>query len=135
MARFYTPTSEQEEGWKEWVSERPAAVRAVAERFDPWSLYRLKSSGHRVSVYSFSEGPPVTLTVAVLADFNAVMFERQVFGILPDDLEPCELPAENEVVGALMSQEEVEENLDALRVTVRPDLWQMSEDGTAMRKN
>lgn len=108
MARYVDPTPEQEAGYREWLAERPAHVRAVAERFDPWSLYRLKSSGHRVTVYSFGEeaGGKVTLTVNVTGEFNVVSFARRVFGIDPDDLEPCELPAPDEPVGAVLVQEE-----------------------------
>lgn len=134
MARVHEPTAEQEAGWAAWVAERPPAVRAVAERFDPWSLYRLKSSGHRVLIYSFDEADPVTLTVDVLARYNQLAFERRVFGIPPDDLEPCEPPAADEPVGAALTQEEVGENLDAIRVAVRPDLWTMDADGRAVRK-
>jgi hypothetical protein len=110
-------------------------VRAVAERFDLWSLYRLKSSGHRVTIYSFRESDPVTVTVNVLGDFNALIFERQVFGVAPDDLEPCDLPSADELVGSVIPAGEVEENIDALRVIVRPDLWNMGEDGKAHRKH
>jgi hypothetical protein len=47
MARISEPTAKEEAEWKEWVASRPAAVRAIAERFDPWTLYRMKSSGFR----------------------------------------------------------------------------------------
>lgn len=135
MARIEEPSAEHEAEWKSWVADRPSAVRAVAERFDPWSLYRMKGTDQRVTVYSFSEGPTVTLTVNVLADFNLLVFERQVFGIDPDDLEPCEIPAQNEPVGAVLSQEQVaENNIDAMRVAIRPDLWRMGDDGIAVRR-
>jgi len=133
MARLFEPTKAQLAHWRKWVKSRPPAVRAVAERFDPWSLYRLKSSGHRVTIYSFSGDG--TLTVNVTGQFNAVMFDRQVFGIAPDDLEPCEPPAPDEAVGTLMTPEDVDANRDALRVMVRPDLWVMNDDGTARRKH
>ncbi len=117
MARIIDPTEEQEQGYREWVAARPPAVRAVAERFDPWSLYLLKTSNHRVTIMSFGEGidGSVTLTVRVSGDYNAVMFERDVFGINPDDLTPCELPAPDEHTGALLTQEEAYENIDAIR--------------------
>lgn len=134
MARIYNPTREDEEAWATWVSERPPSVRKVAERFDMWSLYRMKSTGHRVMVYSFSEGDPVTLTVDVLGDFNLVAFERRVFGIDPDDLEPCDAPQPGEPVGSVMTQDDVADNIDGLRVAVRPDLWAMGDDGKAKRK-
>lgn len=130
--RFEQPTAEQERGWAKWVRSRPALVRATAERFDPWSLYRLKSTGDRVVVMSFSEDG--TLTVAVTGRFNRVWMERKVFGVDPDDLEPCDLPGPDEVLGSVLSQDEVEDNIDTLRVMVRPDLWVMGPDGKAVRR-
>lgn len=135
MSAYVKPTAEQEAGWKKWVAERSEKVRLVAEKFEPWSLYRLKSTGHRVTIVSFSETDPVTLTVAVTGEFNAVAFDRQVFGISPDDLEPCELPDADEPLGTAMSATEVGENIDAMRVMVRPDLWEMGPDGKARRKD
>lgn len=136
MARFKEPTLTQEREWKKWVASRPVGVRAVASRFEPWSLYRLKSTGHRVTVQSFgeTEDGTVTLTVAVTGEFNKVLHERAVFGIDPNDLEPCNLPLPGEPLGADLSQTEVEENLDALRVMIRPDLWMFDDAGNAQRK-
>jgi hypothetical protein len=133
MARFTEPTVEQETEWDNWVTERPECVRVIAERFDPWSLYRLKSSGHRVIIYSFLEDG--TVTVIVSGEYNHVLADRKVFGIDPDDLEPCELPGEDELTGSMMSNEDVHENIDLLRVAVRPDLWELNDDGKAVLKN
>lgn len=136
MARIVEPTSEQEAGYRDWVASRPPHVRTVAERFDPWSLYRLKS-GHRVTVLSFGEAKDgcVTLTVNVSGEFNLLAFERQVFGVPPDDLEPCDLPDAAEPIGAVLSADHVEDNIDTLRVLVRPDLWIVdTATGKAVRK-
>jgi hypothetical protein len=130
--RFCKPTKKQQDGYRKWVKKLPKKVRAVAERFDIWTLYRLKSSGDRVMLQSFDGDG--TLTVAVSGKFNLVIAERQVFGVPPDDLEECDLPAPDEKLGALMTTEEAVDNLDAMRVLVRPDLWVMTEDGTAVRK-
>lgn len=111
MANWYEPTDAQLSGWAAWVASRPEAVRRVAERFYPWKLYRLKSSGHRVYPVSISEHSrldslgnriydPPTLSVAVIGRFNLVAFERKVFGVAPDDLEECELPAPGEPLGS-----------------------------------
>lgn len=102
MANVYEPTDAQEKAWKDWCTTRPPAVRAVALRFRPWKLYQLKSSGHRVTIRSFGEEKDgtISLTVAVTGEFNAVMFERGVFGIKPDDLVECELPLPGEIVGS-----------------------------------
>ena len=101
MARFREPTPEERDAWDAWVAERPEPIRKVAERFDPWSLYRLKTSGHRVTLYSLYEveGGAIQLTVSVTGQYNVVAFERNVFGINPDDLEECELPLPGEPVG------------------------------------
>jgi len=133
MARIFNPSPEQEEGWREFVQSRPESVRLVAARFEPWSLYRLPN-GQRVTIMSFGEQEDgtVTLRVAVTAEFNAVLFERQVFGINPDDLTSCDLPSPDERVGSMLTEVEVVENLDALRVMGRPDLWVMNADGHAI---
>ncbi|CAM5999267.1 unnamed protein product [Sphagnum balticum] len=136
MAHLYEPNDEMKSEWAEFVSSRPDAVRKVAERFNPWTLYRIGKDGHRVTLYSFGEHEDgsVTLTVNVTGEFNCVVFERRVFGIKPEDLEECDLPAEGEIMGALLHGEEVDDNIDALRVMVRPDLFEMNEDGEAVRK-
>ena len=118
MARFMEPSDGAKRIYEAWVIARPPLVRAVAERFDPWSLYRLKSSGHRVTIYCFDEDAEdghVTLQVDVSAAFNCVLFERRVFGVPPEDIEPCELPTEDDMTGALLRQNEVEAHLPMLR--------------------
>jgi hypothetical protein len=129
MARYTEPTPEQEKLWQKWLAERPDNVRKVAEKFDPWSLFRMKSSGHRVYVIGFDVGDTVTLRVAVTGAFNRVRFERQVFGIEPDDLEPCQLPGPDEPLGTELTQEEAWEQMDELRLEIRPDLWVRDERG------
>jgi hypothetical protein len=113
MNRVFLPTPEEEREYRDWIASKSEKVKAVAERFDPWSLYRMKSTGHRVILYSFDEqkGGEVTLTVTVSGDFNTVFFERNVFGINPDDLEPCEPPLPNENLGTFLDQDEAREFL------------------------
>ena len=106
------PTEESRENWKAWVAARPAHVRAVIERhgFQPWKLYRMKSTGHRVTIAAFDEqkGDRITMRVNVTGEFNLVQFERQVFGVDPNDLEECDLPDPAEPLGSLdISVEEV----------------------------
>lgn len=114
---YYEPTDEQQKGWEKFLESRPAHVRAVAEKFQPWTLYRMKSTGHRVTIASFSENTDgsVTLVVNVTGQFNLVFFERAVFGIPPEDLEECDLPERDELVGAALDGSEVEQNIDAIR--------------------
>jgi hypothetical protein len=100
---LYEPTDEERVAWELWVAERPDAVRVVAERFSPWQLYRLKTSGHRVTLVAFDEETTgdITLRVFISGDHNFLAFERSVFGIKPDDLEPCDPPEPGERVGSL----------------------------------
>lgn len=137
VARIVEPTPEEEAEWKRWVSERPPAIRNVAELFDPWSLYRMKDTGSRVTVESFSEAKDgsVTVTVAIGGDYNIVFFEREVFGVNPDNLEPCEPPPQNKATGAILSQNDVSENIDMLRVMLAPDIWETGPDGQSRRKD
>lgn len=101
--RWTEPTEENVKAYREWVAERPPQVKAIAERFDPWTLYWLKSPGQRVTVLGFDEmnDGRVCVRVNVSGRFNALAFERQVFGVDPDDLEECDLPGPDEVLGSL----------------------------------
>jgi hypothetical protein len=121
MTRLQEPSPEEEKAYKRWLRSRPKGVRKVAARIDPWTLYRLKTTGQRVTIYSFSEQKDgaVTLTVSVTGQFNPVVFDKNVFGISPDDLEPCEPPAPNELVGTLFTDDnEVEAYIDLIRPSV-----------------
>jgi hypothetical protein len=131
MARFTEPTPEQEKLWTKWLSERPEQVRVVAQRFDPWSLFRYKKTGQRVTICGFNEEneDQVTVMMNVTGEFNCCMMERTVFGVDPNSLEPCELPLPGELVGSLLSQAEVHNNIDILRVLARPDLYTLDENG------
>src|SRR5580765_7300966 len=130
MARYFEPTPTQEADYAEWCIQRPEKVRVVAEQFEPWSLFKMKATGQRVVVTSFGETKDgnISLTVLVSGRFNLTQFEREVFGISPDELEPCELPSPDEPVGAAMSGEEVAMNIDNIRLTMRPDLWEVGPD-------
>lgn len=105
MARWMEPNAAQEAAWAAWVAERPEPVRVVAERFEPWSLYRMKEMGHRVTIECFDEPEegPVTVKVRVSGDFNLIAFERVVFGVDPDSLEPCDLPSPDEPLGVALT--------------------------------
>ena len=101
MAKFFEPTQEQIDEIDEWIATRPPEVQEVARRFKPWNLYRLKDTNDRVMVLSFDieEDGAVSMTVMVSTGYNFVVFPRKVFGIRPDDLEECDLPEDDELVG------------------------------------
>lgn len=102
MADFYSPLPEARAEWDAWVASRPPLIRVLARRFPPWSLFRMRDSGHLVHAYSYSEDG--TLTVIVGGTFNFVAFPRRVFGIRPDNLEPAELPPAEATVGAVLTR-------------------------------
>lgn len=137
MSRLIEPSAREEKAWHRWVAKRPPHIREVAERFDPWSLYQLKTTGQRVTVVSFSEEKKtgkVTMTVSITGQFNLIMFDREVFGIDPADLELCDPPPETEMLGTIMGSDQVEQNRDFLHVLMRPGLFVLEEDSKAVRK-
>ena len=114
MAKLMEPSAEQLAEWDAWVAERPPSVRAVAERFNPWTVYRFKDTGQRCTILAFGEDG--TVRVAVTSVLNFVTFEREVFGVDPDNLEESDLPGPDELTGAMFVEEpDVERCADALR--------------------
>jgi hypothetical protein len=110
VARYKEPTSEQAVAWDEWVASRPEAVRKVAKRFDPWTLYKMKSTGQRVTLVAIGEDG--TVRVNITGEFNLLGFERSVFGVDPRDLVECELPSDEEPLGTLdLTPDEVTEHM------------------------
>ena len=100
------------DAWNEWVDSRPESVRAIASMYTPDKLYRM-ASGHRCTIYSYSEDG--TVTVAVTGEYNLVSFSRRVFGIDPSSLVECDLPSKDEELGDLgMSVDEVKDMLQTI---------------------
>jgi hypothetical protein len=101
-----TPEDEakQEANWQSWLAGRPQVIPDLGARFRPWKLYRHKGTNQRGFPMSFNEDG--TLTLALTGEFNLISMERQVFGINPDDLEECDLPGPNEVVGVYLTEDE-----------------------------
>lgn len=118
MGNILEPTKKMEREWIAWCNTRPDHVKAVALKFRPWKLYRINSSGHRVTLFSFGEGEDgsVTLRVNVTGEYNFVMFDRLVFGIKPGDLEECDLPAPEDTNGTMLTEPaDVDAFIDAAR--------------------
>lgn len=97
MSEIRQMTAEQKAEWARWVRSRPPVIQDLATRYGPTTLYRLKSSGHRCTIYSYAEDG--TMTVKVTGEYNRVLFGRNVFGVEPDDLEECDPPGPDEDVG------------------------------------
>lgn len=92
---------ELNEEWDKWVEARPKEIQELCRLLPPNKLYRLKTSGHRATLYSYEEGG--TVTVNVTGQYNSVIFGRRVFGIQPEDLEECDLPGPDEVLGEILT--------------------------------
>lgn len=99
MAEISQWTDEQHREWEEWVESRPPAVQDIARRLPPNRLYRLGTTGHRVTIFSYNEDG--TVKVNVTGQYNWVTFNRTVFGINPDDLEETDLPDADEQLGSM----------------------------------
>lgn len=103
-----------QEGWAAWVAGCPESVQELCRRFPPDRLYRMTPTGQRCTIISYSEGG--TLTVAVTGEYNLTMFDRQVFGIKPEDLTECDLPGPDDPLGAMLTErEDVEAFIDESR--------------------
>jgi hypothetical protein len=133
MAVVRKSTKAQERKWEKWLAELSEQQRKIYSALPPTKLYLLKTSDHRVTIESYdSDG---TLTVAVTGKYNKVMFDRDVFGVRPEDLEECELPPPDVLLGTQLAPDEVDDHIDEIRVQVRPDLWRMGPDGKAVRRH
>ena len=80
---------------REWFDSRPPHVQQRIREYPPGGFYWLKSSGHVVRLYCYSEDEETqtcdTCQVVVLQEHNPhklLAFDRRVFGIPFDDLEP-----------------------------------------------
>ena len=115
MANIIEPTPENLEEHSKWLEELPPNEREIMEKYPPWKLYRMKSTGQRVTILSvgtFDDG--IKFRVNISGKYNAILFERQVFGVDYEDLEECDLPTEP--VGALFKeQEEINEMIKLIR--------------------
>ena len=107
-------TDEEKKVWDEWVSSRPDIIKNLCIKFPPNLLFKMKDTGHRVTVYSYSDDN--TMTVNVTGKYNVLTFDRRVFGIKPEDLEECNIPKDSETVGTIITKpEEVEAHINAIR--------------------
>lgn len=114
MAKIMEWDEQEKQEWEEWVKTRPEIIQDLCKSFPPYNLYQLKASGHRVIIYSYSENN--TLTVKVLGKFNLITFERQVFGVKPEDLEECDIPSPDEKVGVMLTDPaDIDKFIDEVR--------------------
>ena len=72
--------------WEQWLSTRPESIQTLGAYLQPWKRYKLHNSTCRL--VSFNEDGTVTVRISREDNRdNAIfMFEREVFGVPPDDL-------------------------------------------------
>lgn len=117
MADIVKLTPEQLAEYEAWVASRPPVIQEMVKTHPPTKLYRLEDTGQRVTISGYSEDG--TVKVIVEGRYNAVMFDRQVFGIPLSALTECELPEVGEPVGtALTHPLDVQIFVDATRPLV-----------------
>lgn len=97
MARVYEPTLSQVAAWVLQVRSMTAAARAVWERVDPWTLYRIKPNGFRVLIGEVSDDGAIKVNLS--PDYNFLIGDAWISGVKVDELEECDLPAPDELVG------------------------------------
>lgn len=99
--RLLTPTPAEQASWDQWVAERPSVVRAVAERIDRYTLYRMKSTKQLVTLASIFENGTVRVVVWWDGRRHFPHAPFGVFGVDPDDLEAV---VETEIPEALQME-------------------------------
>jgi len=77
-----------------WYKARPPLIQQKIDLYPPDRLYRQKSTGRIVYLYSYEEGEDglcETCTITITKRFNPTcVLNRRVFGVRLDDLEEVE---------------------------------------------
>ncbi len=76
---------------KDWLKTRPKKIQQMAEKWPPYNIYRLTTTGQHCYLHSYSEDGTVSIIVnghdsEVLNMMNQHM-PCNVFGINPEELE------------------------------------------------
>lgn len=106
MADVCEVTDEMVAKYERWIQsdDFSEAAAANARRFPPWKLFRMQDTGQRVTTLAFADDG--TIRVLVSGEYNFLVFERQVYGIDPNNLEECDLPLPNERLGVILTTDE-----------------------------
>ena len=86
MTKHIEWTDQQKIEWDSWVSGRPECVQKMCKSHPPDNIYKMKSTGHIVTLVSYFEDD--TVKVSITNDIVKQTFmERYVFDVNLDDLE------------------------------------------------
>lgn len=92
MANIVEPTEELQSMFEEWIAgeDMTDEIKAIARKYPPWNLYRLKTTDQKVRTISFSDNGTVRVLVSNKYNFDPT--NTEVYGIDPNDLEECDIP-------------------------------------------
>jgi hypothetical protein len=114
MAEIIKLSPEQRASYEAWIAARPPEIQAMIRSHPPIKLYRLATTGQRVTIDSYAEDG--TVTVILNGRYNVVVMDRRIFNIPLSELTECELPAPDESTGtALFDPVQVERFVEASR--------------------
>jgi len=93
----------------DWFTSRPLEIQAVIRKWPGTRPWLLKTTNQIVTIYSYTEGTPITVTVDVLRLLNpcllCLLFSRRVFGIDPNDLLALDSSVEAQAMVLLKKEE------------------------------
>lgn len=97
MAEF----AKLDDEWNEWIKERPTIVWEMCKSHPPNKLYYYARTEHIVTIHGYSEDG--TMIVNITGEYNLVTFDRQVFGIKPEELVECDFPEPGAELGTILT--------------------------------
>jgi hypothetical protein len=104
MAQLEDLSPEQQAELNEWAESCPPVIQELLTRVKPNRLYLNKPTQQRGYAVAWNENGTVTL--AFIGKYNGpdvLDFDRNVFGLTPEELEECDLPSPDEQLGARLT--------------------------------
>lgn len=89
--------------FNKWLKDRPAVIQEMVKAHPPDLVYTLRTTGHRVTIASYSEDGTVTVDIGY--EHNLLVFPRGVFGVNPNDL--IVVKDKNYIAGNLLGNEKI----------------------------
>ena len=115
--KVQTLTAKGQKEMDEWIVSKPPIIRDMFRNFPADRLYRLKTTDHRCTILGYSEDG--TMTVNITGEYNYVVFDRNVFGIKPENLKECDLPDPDEKLGTeIKDRKNVDQYLETMKSIV-----------------
>ena len=87
--KFIKWTKKEYREWDDWLESRPNCIKKMCFSHPADQIYRMKSTGHIATIFSYSENGTVKVVINNEYVIQTSM-ERFVFGVTLDDLELLE---------------------------------------------